>query len=174
MSSQLTSFYPDNYLHNILCLQDIISNVRDYYNNQRLKKVDEYKKIRCHPKSKENDNIIHALSIDFIILTLKIKELDSRFQKLKNKERKFYKLSKRGVFHMKKISNKKKRDIEKEVCSICFDTHKIKYIFTTKCSHHFGDCCFGKYAQHKLENTNKINCPLCRNVDILPVVKYYK
>jgi len=173
MSSEVATFYANNNLHKMLRLQDIICDVIDYYKVQRVKIFDEYKIIRSEPESNENEIVIQGLSIDFIIINLKIKELESRLQKLKRKERQFYKLLRRGAFQMKKISNKKRKVIEKEGCSICFDTHKIKYMFTTKCRHHFGDCCFGKYVQHKLENTTNINCPLCRNNNILPVVKYY-
>ena len=172
MSAEVESFYENNNLINLLNSQDIIDNVIDYYNVKSAKMLEEYKELRSKPESKQNDNIIHGLSIDFIILHIKLNELKSRLRKLKKKEQQFYKLSSRGAFQIKKVSNKTKKVIEKEGCSICFDNHKIKYMFTTKCKHHFGDCCFGKYVEHKLENSNNINCPLCRNNNILPVVKY--
>lgn len=172
MSSEVVSFYQNNNLNNVFCLQDIICDVIDYYKFQRVDILGEYQELRSRPKSKKTHNKINSLSIDFNIINLKIQELEYRLRKLKNKERQFYKLSKKGAFRMKKISNKTKKVIEKEGCSICFDTHKIKYMFTTKCRHHFGDCCFGKYVEHTLENSTQISCPLCRNNNILPVVKY--
>jgi hypothetical protein len=41
MPSEVASFYADNDLDNMLCLQYIICDVTEHYNNERLKILDE-------------------------------------------------------------------------------------------------------------------------------------
>jgi len=159
-------------------LYDITSDILDHYREERRKLLKNIAIIKENCKTDwhifiKTDVNVYSLTIDLLILEAKIKELDLKLRKVENSRRQICKLSLVGTFHFKKISNKQKIQIEKETCSICCDTHKIKNVLSTKCGHHFGECCFEKYVDNKLENYKEINCPLCRSNNILPVVKYY-
>jgi hypothetical protein len=162
----------NKHLHNIIC------NVKQYYYEEKIKICHKISilKENCKINWKlyiEKNNLASKFGVDLWILDLKIKELEYRLRKVKKTIQLICKISLVGTFQFKKIVNKKKNYFEKETCSICCETHKIKNLFTTKCGHHFGECCFGKYVEHLIENNNIIKCPLCRCNNILPVVKYY-
>jgi len=74
---------------------------------------------------------------------------------------------------LQKITNKNKKIIEHEGCSICFDNHKINKMITTCCGHHFGRMCFAHYIDVNYENNNNIVCPLCRNDNLEYFTKYH-
>ena len=74
---------------------------------------------------------------------------------------------------LQKITNKNKKQLELETCSICFDNHKINKMITTCCGHHFGRMCFAHYIDVNYENTNDIVCPLCRNDNLEYFIKYH-
>jgi hypothetical protein len=159
-------------------LHDIINKIKQHYCEERMKLYHELIKLKERCKIDwliyiKKNNLPSKFGVDIMILELKIRELDLRLRKVENTIRLTCKLSLIGTFQFKKIVNKKKIQLEKEVCSICCETHIIKKLFTTKCGHHFGECCFGKYIEHKIENKSVIKCPLCRSNNILPVVKYY-
>jgi hypothetical protein len=159
-------------------LYDITSNILDHYIGERRKLLQKISLIKENCKADwklfiKTDINIHSLTIDLLILEDKIKELKFKLRKVEKSRRLICELSLIGTFHLKKISNKKKTQIEKETCVICFNPHKISRMLTTKCGHHFGECCFGKYLDNKVEKYQEISCPLCRNNNILPVVKYY-
>jgi len=159
-------------------LYDITRDIQDHYREERTKLLKKIVIIKENCKTDwrifiKTDINIHSLTIDLLILEAKIKELDLKLRKVENSRRQICKLSLVGTFHFKKSSNKQKKQLEKETCSICCDTHKIGHVLTTKCGHHFGEYCFGKYLDNKLKNYKEINCPLCRSNNILPVVKYY-
>ena len=124
-------------------------------------------------KEQKSKEIRETYAIPYANLEIKIKELKGRETEVKNKIKNVCKLRLVGCFKFKKISNKQKKRLTTEICSICCDTHKINDLLTTRCKHHFGECCFSKYIEHKLENEMTLYCPLCRNDNILQVVKYY-
>ena len=75
-----------------------------------------------------------------------------------------------GLFHitsqnsrLQKISKTQKHRLEKETCSICYDTHPITKSVTTSCGHTFGKCCFSKMIEHNYDNAVETVCPCCRN-----------
>ena len=72
----------------------------------------------------------------------------------------------------KKIRNKEKKILEKGTCGICFETHYIRHVITTKCGHHFGKYCLSKYIDYNYEKNLKIVCPMCRNEDLSNFTKY--
>ena len=74
---------------------------------------------------------------------------------------------------LQKITNKNKKHLELETCSICFDNHKINKMITTCCGHHFGRMCFAHYIDVNYENSNDIVCPLCRNDNLEYFTKYH-
>ena len=161
----------NKHLYKTLC------NVKQYYLNEKIKICNEVRKFKdkCKIEWKlyiEKNNLSIKFGFDLIILDLKIKELDLRIRNVKNSMHLTCKLLLVGTFRFKKISNKKKIILKKETCSICCETHKITKLLTTNCGHHFGECCFGKYVEHKLESNTAIKCPLCRSNNILPVIKY--
>ena len=162
----------NNLLHEIIC------DVKEYYVKERhnicitLYELKDKCKIDWNLYI-ENNNLSSKFGVDLIILELKIKELELKLRKVKNAMKLICKLSLVGTFRFKKISTKNKIFLNKETCSICFETHKVNNLLTTSCNHHFGECCFGKYVEHKLESNRAIKCPLCRSNNILPVVKYY-
>jgi hypothetical protein len=113
------------------------------------------------------------MSVDLVLLVIKMKELDDRQLGIENKIHSLCKLNLVGCFIFKKISNKRKIELEKETCSICLEQHRINDTLITKCKHYFGECCFGKYVENKLNNNMSVCCPLCRDNNILPVIKCY-
>jgi len=58
----------------------------------------------------------------------------------------------------------KKAELEKEtedICSICFEKHKLKDSIVTSCRHVFGYKCFEQYINANLNSTTR-PCPICR------------
>ena len=74
---------------------------------------------------------------------------------------------------LQKITNKNKKKLERETCSICCDNHKINKMITTSCGHHFGTYCFAQYIDVNYEKLNDIVCPLCRNDNLESFTKYH-
>jgi hypothetical protein len=74
---------------------------------------------------------------------------------------------------MQKITNKNKKQLQRDTCSICCDSHKINKMITTCCGHHFGTYCFAKYIDINYDNNNDIVCPLCRNDKLEYFIKYH-
>jgi hypothetical protein len=74
---------------------------------------------------------------------------------------------------LQKITNKNKKKLERETCSICCDNHKINKMITTCCGHHFGTYCFAQYIGVNYEKLNDIVCPLCRNDNLESFTKYH-
>jgi hypothetical protein len=74
---------------------------------------------------------------------------------------------------LQKITNKNKKQLQRDTCSICCDTHKINKMITTCCGHHFGTYCFAKYIDINYDNNNEIICPLCRNDKLEYFIKYH-
>jgi hypothetical protein len=70
-----------------------------------------------------------------------------------------------------KITKTKEKKLEKEICGICCDNHKIKNIVTTCCGHTFGKCCFEKLLNYNWENVVEISCPMCRKSNI-EIIRY--
>ena len=70
-----------------------------------------------------------------------------------------------------KITKTKEKKLEKEICGICCDNHKIKSIVTTCCGHTFGKCCFEKLLNYNLDNDVEISCPMCRKSNI-EIIRY--
>jgi hypothetical protein len=70
-----------------------------------------------------------------------------------------------------KITKTKEKKLEKEICGICCDNHKIKNIVTTCCGHTFGKCCFEKLLNYNLDNDVEISCPMCRKSNI-EIIRY--
>jgi len=117
-------------------------------------------------------NLGTKFGIDISIIDIEIHKLEKQLRLIERRTRPFSQSSLGITFYSKTISPKQQRIIEKEICSICLDTHKIKHIITTKCKHHFGLCCLEKYILNKYDNEKDIHCPLCRNGNILPAIKY--
>lgn len=74
---------------------------------------------------------------------------------------------------LQKITNKNKKKLERETCSICCDNHKINKMITTSCGHHFGTYCFAQYIDVNFDNDNDVVCPLCRNDNLESFTKYH-
>lgn len=74
---------------------------------------------------------------------------------------------------LQKITNKNKKKLERETCSICCDNHKINKMITTSCGHHFGTYCFAQYIDVNYDKSNDIVCPLCRNDNLESFTKYH-
>lgn len=74
---------------------------------------------------------------------------------------------------LQKITNKNKKKLERETCSICCDNHKINKMITTCCGHHFGTYCFAQYIDVNFDKLNDIVCPLCRNDNLESFTKYH-
>jgi hypothetical protein len=74
---------------------------------------------------------------------------------------------------LQKITNKNKKQLQRETCSICCDNHKINKMITTSCGHHFGTYCFAQYVDVNYEKLNDIVCPLCRNDNLESFTKYH-
>ena len=74
---------------------------------------------------------------------------------------------------LQKITNKNKKKLQRETCSICCDNHKINKMITTSCGHHFGTYCFAQYIDVNYYNDNDIVCPLCRNDNLESFTKYH-
>jgi hypothetical protein len=157
---------------------NITQDVLDHYREERTKVIQNISFIKQTCKTDWNvfmktDQNLYQLVIDMMILDAKIKEQELNLRKAEKNRRLFCNLQLVGTFCFKKISNKQKKQLVREPCSICYETHKIIHVLSTKCGHHFGECCFGKYIDNKLDNNYELNCPLCRSNNILPVVKYY-
>lgn len=120
----------------------------------------------------EKYNLGTKFGVDLSITEIEIRELEKQLR-IKEKQNHPFAASYLGItFHSKKMSTNKKSILEKEICSICLDTHKVKNMVTTKCNHQFGSCCLEKYMLNKYDNEKEIRCPLCRSNNILPAVKY--
>lgn len=74
---------------------------------------------------------------------------------------------------LQKITNKNKKKLQRETCSICCENHKINKMITTSCGHHFGTYCFAQYIDVNYEKLNDIVCPLCRNDNLESFTKYH-
>jgi hypothetical protein len=75
-----------------------------------------------------------------------------------------------GVFQItdrnsraKKITKRQKRELEKETCAICYDSHSLKQLTTTSCGHTFGKPCLSKMLEYNYDNWTENVCPCCRN-----------
>lgn len=156
---------------------DIIDDVKSHYSNEKqkigLKLFNMEKKKKINWDLPKNKQMKAMMVVEIHLLNVKMKELDIRQIKIEHKIHSLCKMQLVGCFTFKRISTKNKTNLEKETCSICIGTHKIKDILITKCTHHFGECCFGKYVENKLNNDLDVFCPLCRANNILPVIKYY-
>ena len=69
------------------------------------------------------------------------------------------------------ISKLQKRQLEREICSICCSEHNIKQLVTTNCGHTFGKCCFSNLLDYNYDNNIEIVCPCCRN-DKIELIRY--
>lgn len=110
--------------------------------------------------------------IDLSIVDIEIRNLQSEIRQIEKTNRPFAANYLGSTFYAEKASNKQKNILEKEICSICLDTHKATFIVRTRCCHYFGVCCLEQNILHALDNNNIICCPLCRSTNILPVKKY--
>ena len=105
-------------------------------------------------------------------IDIEIQGLQTQLRKIEKMNRPFGEMYAGITFYFEIVSNKQKIMLEKEICSICLDTHKASVVVQTRCNHHFGVCCLEKNILHIRENNNQISCPLCRSNNILPVKKY--
>jgi hypothetical protein len=162
------------------------TNVYEHYNRyldmeRHMKRVDEYYKIH-EEYPPLNHDMIHGkkrrrLVKKYFVELTKLQLLQDELKKKEDKLNK--KIDKIGSsfihknIKLQKITNKNKKQLERESCSICFDNHKINKMITTCCGHHFGTYCFAHYIDVNYENKNEVVCPLCRNDNLEYFTKYY-
>jgi len=169
---------------------DEVSNKRTNLESQ----LNHYLKLERHMKQADEYYEIHGEyppTIEAMFHSKKRRRLENKYEvelanlrslyrELKKKDGKLdKKIDNIGITFiqenskLQKITNKNKKQLEHNTCSICFDNHKINKMITTCCGHHFGTYCFSKYIDMNYENDNDIVCPLCRNDHIKYFIKYH-
>ena len=111
-------------------------------------------------------------AVEVALLEIKMKEIDIISDKLEKR------IDNPGTTFIndntrkKKIKNKEKKILEKEVCGICCEKHTVRQIVTTSCNHHFGKKCLSRYFDYNFDKCLEIVCPICRNDDLTNFNKY--
>lgn len=123
--------------------------------------------------SKKRRRLEKKYYVELINLHILNDELDKKNKNLRKKKNNIGSSFIHEYSKLQKITNKNKKQLELETCSICFDNHKINKMITTCCGHHFGRMCFAKYIDLNFDNHNDIVCPLCRNDNLEYFTKYH-
>jgi hypothetical protein len=161
---------------------NVYTHFQRYLDMERhMKRADEYYEIHgkyppnfynvCHGKKRQR--LENKYFVELTNLCLVKDELNKKIDEI-------YKITDNiglSFIHenskIQKITNKNKKQLERDTCSICCDTHKINKMITTCCGHHFGTYCFAKYIDMNYDNNNDIICPLCRNDKLEYFIKYH-
>ena len=110
-------------------------------------------------------NYLHLcdkFEVEIAVLEIKRHDIDNKRRKIWDEMEGLFKITKQNS-HLKKVSKLEKRRLEREICSICYESHSIKQLVTTSCGHTFGKCCLSRMIEHNYENGAQIMCPYCRN-----------
>jgi hypothetical protein len=123
--------------------------------------------------SKKRRKLENKYYVELMNLHLQLDELHKKSDKLEKKKDNIGVSFIHENSKLQKITNKNKKQLQRDTCSICCDTHKINKMITTCCGHHFGTYCFSKYIDINYDNNNEIICPLCRNDKLEYFIKYH-
>ena len=123
--------------------------------------------------SKKRRKLENKYYVELMNLHLQLDELHKKSDKLEKKKDNIGVSFIHENSKLQKITNKNKKQLQRDTCSICCDTHKINKMITTCCGHHFGTYCFAKYIDINYDNNNEIICPLCRNDKLEYFIKYH-
>jgi hypothetical protein len=107
--------------------------------------------------------------VEMAVLYGKQIELHKKIEYYKKKLNNIYKINADNSIR-RKITKSKKRQLERETCSVCLENHCIKDMVTTSCGHHFGKSCFEEIIKNSSYKQTCVSCPLCRNSK----VQYYR
>jgi hypothetical protein len=110
--------------------------------------------------------------VELSLLIINREKEDRMYREYKKKKENLGKSFIEENSKIEKVSDKTKRQIEKESCSICFEHHKSKHIIRTSCNHYFGTYCFSKFIDSNFENNRDIVCPMCRNENISEFTRF--
>jgi hypothetical protein len=111
-------------------------------------------------------------AVEVALLEIKMKEINSISSKYEKRAFNLTATFMNDNSKKKKINNKEKKILEKEVCGICCEKHTIRHIITTSCNHHFGKKCLSRYFDYNFDKYLEIVCPICRNDDLTNFNKY--
>jgi len=100
--------------------------------------------------------------IELACLEIKLEEVDKKMHDLWNEMENIFKITKNNS-KLKRIKKIEKKQLEKEICSICFEQHDIKQVVTTNCNHIFGKQCLHQLILYNFDNSIETTCPCCRN-----------
>ena len=112
----------------------------------------------------------NKFEVEIALLQLKRDEVDKQMKLLWRDMEGVFKITSKNS-KLKKITPLEKRNLEREICSICYEQHTIKQVVTTNCGHTFGKCCLTEMLGHNYDNEIDIVCPCCRN-DRIEIVRY--
>ena len=148
---------------------------------RHCKRVEEYYEIHGEypPRidamfhSKKRRRLENKYYVELMNLHLQLDELGKKRDKLYKKTDNIGISFIHEYSKLQKITNKNKKQLERDICSICCDSHKFNKMITTCCGHHFGTYCFSKYIDVNYDKNNDIVCPLCRNDNLEYFIKYH-
>ena len=162
-----TNLYPQ--FHHYLDLERYYKRADEYYEIHG-----EYPpRIDAMFHSKKRRKLENKYYVELMNLHLQLDELRKKSDKLDKKKDNIGSSFIHENSKLHKITNKNKKQLERDTCSSCCDSHKFNKMITTCCGHHFGTYCFAKYIDVNYDNNNDIVCPLCRNDNLEYFIKYH-
>uniref|UniRef100_A0A6C0E3K3 RING-type domain-containing protein n=1 Tax=viral metagenome TaxID=1070528 RepID=A0A6C0E3K3_9ZZZZ len=114
--------------------------------------------------------LCNKFEVEIAILQVKRDEVDKQRKLLWRDMEGLFKITPKNS-KLKKITPLAKRQLERELCSICYEQHTIKQLVTTNCGHTFGKCCLSEMLEHNYDNVVDMVCPCCRN-DRMELIRY--
>jgi len=148
--------------------------------NQRLRLREEYetklykiKHIRrymkkvaenhyCYPAYPIHLHRWNQFEVEIAELEIQMSDIDKQTTQLWDQMEGVYKITDKNS-RLTKISKRQKRQLERETCAICYESHSLKQLTTTSCGHTFGKTCLSKMMEYNYDNATDTMCPCCRN-----------
>jgi hypothetical protein len=110
--------------------------------------------------------------VEIALLDIQKNDIDKKMKTIWDQMEGLFKITNQNS-QLKKITKLQKRQLEREMCSICYDNHSITELVTTTCGHSFGKCCLSKWMEYNYENVLDTTCPYCRNTKF-DLVRYIR
>jgi hypothetical protein len=152
-------------------------------NEKYSRKLDKIKHMTKYRKKYEkqgfnNDplpsnyiGLCQKYDVEIADLEIQMADIDKHTTQLWDQMEGVYKITDKNS-RLRKISRHKKRQLEKETCAICYESHSLKQLTTTSCGHTFGKTCLSKMMEYNYDNATDTMCPCCRN-PAFELVRYF-